>query len=65
MMVAQKEALEKMYQLCELVENTGGVKDKLDLGDEVGFDVILKLNLLCFLAYLAASDGVIFWNRRC
>lgn len=54
-----------MCQLCELVENTGGVKDKLDLGDEVGFDVILKLNLLCFLAYLAASDGVIFWNRRC
>lgn len=34
MMVAQKETLEKMYQLCKLIENTGGVKDKLDLGDE-------------------------------
>lgn len=62
MMVAQKESLEKMYQLCELVANTGGVKEKLDLGDEIGFDAILKLDMLCFLAYLAASDGVISWK---
>lgn len=63
MMVAQKESLEKMYQLCELVANTGGVKEKLDLGDEIGFDAILKLDMLCFLAYLAASDGVISWKE--
>lgn len=63
MMVAQKESLEKMYQLCDLVANTGGVKEKLDLGNEIGFDAILKLDMLYFLAYLSASDGVISWKE--
>ena len=49
MMVAQKESLEKMYQLCDLAANTGGVEEKLDLGDEIGFDATLKLDMLYFL----------------
>ena len=63
MIAAQKETLRKMYHLCELVANTGGIKEKLNLGEEIEFDAILKMDLICFLAYLAASDGVISWKE--
>ena len=57
-----KNSLERMYQLCDVVLALGGGKESLDLD---GHDLkdILKLEMLCFLAYLAASDGVISWSE--
>lgn len=57
-----KNSLERMYQLCDVVLALGGGKESLDLD---GHDLkdILKLEMLCFLAYLSASDGVISWSE--
>ena len=57
-----KSTLERMYQLCDVVFLLGGGKDNLDL-DGHDLKEILKLEVLCFLAYLAASDGVISWSE--
>jgi hypothetical protein len=58
-----KETLKKMYQVCDLVEEKVDLKEKLDLDDEIEFSAILKVDLISFLAYLAASDGVISWRE--
>lgn len=63
MAIPQKEVLEKMYKVCDIVANTGGAKEKLDFGDDIEFATILKIDLISFLAYLAASDGVISWKE--
>lgn len=57
-----KNSLERMYQLCDVVLSLGGGKDSLDLDGHELKDV-LKLEVLCFLGYLAASDGVISWSE--
>lgn len=66
-MVAQasrvKSSLEKVYELCNLVEATGGIKEKLDIEGEEFFVTALKTHLLYFLAYLSASDGVLSWKE--
>ncbi len=66
-MVAQasrvKSSLEKVYELCNLVEATGGIKEKLDIEGEEFFVKALKTHLLYFLAYLSASDGVLSWKE--
>ena len=45
-MVAQasrvKSSLEKVYELCNLVEATGGIKEKLDIEGEEFFVKALK-----------------------
>ena len=66
-MVAQatriKSSLEKVYELCNLVEATGGIREKLDIEGEEVFVKALKTHLLYFLAYLSASDGVLSWKE--
>lgn len=63
MRIEEKDALLKMYQVCDLVANTSGVKEKLGLDDEIKLEDALKMDLIRYLAYMAASDGVISWNE--
>lgn len=58
-----KELLQSMYMICDKVAEVGNAREKLELDEEIRFSDILKLDLLCYLAYLAASDGVISWNE--
>ncbi len=66
-MVAQasheKSTLERVYELCDLVESTGGIKERLGISEDGFFVRALKLHLVYFLSYLAASDGVISWSE--
>lgn len=63
MAVQQKETLEKMYQVCNMMADSTGIREKLDLDDEIQFSDILKMDMLCYMAYLAAADGVISWKE--
>lgn len=63
MAIQQKETLEKMYEVCNMVADNTGIREKLDLDDSIQFSDILKMDMLCYLAYLAAADGVISWKE--
>lgn len=61
---SEKSTLEKMYCLCEVISNMTKMREHLGLEDEAEpMKKILQINITCFLAYLAASDGVLSWDE--
>ncbi len=57
-----KEALYDVYAICDQVEERTELCEKMDL-DEGALKNVLKMNVIKFLAYLAASDGVLSWKE--
>ena len=57
-----KETMQGMYDLCDLIENLVD-KERLKASNVEKISDVLKLCLLSYLAYLAASDGVISWKE--
>ena len=58
-----KRVLDNVYELCESVAEKGNLYETLEIEGEFAFCNVLKMDLICFLAYLAASDGVISWKE--
>lgn len=57
-----REVLETMYNILDDIGEKSNLNEKLaDAG--VKASAILKVDIVHFLAYLAASDGVISWNE--
>ena len=61
--ISSKDLLKKMYSVCSTVADTTGLRERMDLKDSLSIEEVLKMELINFLAYLAASDGVISWNE--
>lgn len=58
-----KHVLNSVYELCESVAEKGNLYEVLEIEEGFPLSNILKLDLMCFLAYLAAADGVISWKE--
>lgn len=56
--IKEKEVLNNMSKLCDAIAD----KVELDLGDG-SMSHALTINAFNFLAYLAASDGMLSWNE--
>lgn len=58
-----KSAMEQMYQLCDQMEEKTNFRENMGLHNEATISNVLKMNVICYLAYLAASDGVVSWKE--
>ena len=58
-----KGAMEKVYELCDQMEEKTNFGKNMGLHSEATITNVLKMNVICFLAYLAASDGVVSWKE--
>ena len=57
-----RQTVELMQNVCDQIAEKGNAYRQLDLKEGTTFGEILKIELLSYLAYLSASDGVISWN---
>ena len=57
----EKDAIQKMCELCETLAEKTGLYENLE--QEKKLSEVLKIELIFFLSYLTASDGVISWNE--
>ena len=58
-----KSAMQQLYQLCEMMEEKTNFRESLGVDSDTTLTNILRVNVICYLAYLAASDGVISWKE--
>ena len=58
-----KKAVSQMYEVCDQMEEKTNFHEKTGLTSDIRIADILKVDMLHFLAYLAASDGVISWDE--
>ena len=58
-----KTAVQQMYQICDQMEEKTNFRENMGLHEDATVTNILKMNLICFMAYLAASDGVVSWKE--
>lgn len=58
-----KEALRHMYEICDEVAERTNFHEQTGLRRDASLSDVLKMNLLFYLSYLAASDGVVSWKE--
>lgn len=58
-----KGTYEHMKELCRFVFQAGHVQEKLNLDDDKSLEKLFEVEMISFLAYIAASDGVISWKE--
>lgn len=60
---ALKEAVSQMYKVCDQMEEKTNFHETTGIQNDISISDILKANVLYYMAYLAASDGVISWDE--
>jgi len=61
--VNAKEMFKKICGLSETMAQMADLHEKMDLDEDFEVSSLLKIDIFCFLAYLAASDNIISWNE--
>ena len=61
--VNAKEMFKKICGLSETMAEMADLHEKMGLDEDFEVSSLLKIDIFCFLAYLAASDNIISWNE--
>lgn len=58
-----KKTFEHMKELCRFIFKAGHLQENLNLDKDKSLEKLLEVEIVSFLAFIAASDGVISWKE--